>query len=118
MIKGLLLKQNINIDSPKIVSVCGNYSRLPKNTQNTLNKSLKASGCNKSSEQPNVKTRNTEIDINTLDDNSKDNEGLIMDVDDEPPVKKEKPENIMETDEGNYFRKICNTNFQVVFSNY
>lgn len=100
MIKGLLAKQNAsNTDTIITTNASGNSAKTStvKIAQNTASKTMKtASLTNKSSTSQNSKILDTEIDVDALDDSSKDNEGL-MDMDD-VPLKKERTGNTTGSD--------------------
>lgn len=102
MIKGLLAKQNAsNTDTIITTNASGNSAKTStvKIAQNTASKTMKtASLTNKSSTSQNSKILDTEIDVDALDDSSKDNEGL-MDMDD-VPLKKERTGNTTGSDKG------------------
>ncbi|XP_076624097.1 uncharacterized protein LOC143343263 isoform X3 [Colletes latitarsis] len=101
IIKGLPATENTsNTDTPATATAISNNSKTSasKTYPNSIKKASKTSSLvNKSSTLKDNKMQDVDIDVDTLDDSSKDNEGLIMDMD-EIPLKQEKTENTTESD--------------------
>ncbi|XP_076682092.1 uncharacterized protein LOC143376099 isoform X3 [Andrena cerasifolii] len=96
MIKGLLSKQSTsNTDTSAVTSGSGTSAKASpvKAAQNTWSKAAKAASLsNKPLNPQDSKVPDTLIDLDALDDSSKDNEGLA-EAKDEVPVKKERLKN-------------------------
>nr|XP_034181441.1 uncharacterized protein LOC117604928 isoform X2 [Osmia lignaria] len=87
MIKEFLTKQTANTDTSATMNISGSDSRSPSKTLKTANVVSKSLNAKDS------KIQNIETNIDAQDDNSKDNDGLIIDMGEETPTKEkiEKP---------------------------
>ena len=93
MIKEFLTKQTANTDTSATMNISGSDSRSPSKTLKTANVVSKSPNAKDS------KIQNVETNIDAQDDNSKDNDGLIIDMGEETPTK-EKIEKPTEVEKG------------------
>ncbi|XP_076249064.1 uncharacterized protein LOC143188616 isoform X2 [Calliopsis andreniformis] len=100
MIKGLLAKSNTSsTDSSKTANALGSSAKSSsvKTTSTTASKTSKTSNLANKSELQDIKKGDTDMESSLND--SINNEGLIMDTEDEVSPKKEKSQNTAEADE-------------------
>lgn len=98
MIKAFLAKQSVGGSDTGINSKVSTV----KTTQHSSTKGTKAATVADKSNPQDSKTQEPDVDVETLADSTKDNEGLIMD---ESSVKSDKPENVADVDTGNELNK-------------
>lgn len=94
MIKEFLAKQNANTDTPATMNVSGSDSKSSSKTSKTANVVTKSLNAKDS------KIQNIETNIDVQDDNSKDNDGLIIDMGEETTPTKKKMEKPAVVDKG------------------